>query len=71
MFVVPSIHRSGGLALLWMAEIELHVQTFTLHHIDALIMDDPNKPMEIDRFLRMAGRAMQAGFMETLETSPL
>ena len=26
MFVVPSIQRSGGLALLWMEEIELHIQ---------------------------------------------
>ena len=50
MFVVPSIHRSGGLALLWMAEIELHVQTFTLHHIDALIMDDPTNPWRLTGF---------------------
>ena len=41
MFVVPSIQCSGGLALLWMEEIELHIQTFTLNHIDALIKDDP------------------------------
>ena len=44
MFAVPSIRQSGGLALLWMEEIELHVQTFTLNHIDALIMDDSANP---------------------------
>ena len=40
MFAVPSIRWSGGLALLWMEEIDLHVQNFTLNHIDVLIMDD-------------------------------
>ena len=44
MFVVPSVRCSGGLALLWMEEIDLHIQTFTLNHIDALIMDDPANP---------------------------
>ena len=42
MLAVPSIHRSGGLALFWMEEIDLHSQTFTLHHIDALIFNGPN-----------------------------
>ena len=47
MFAVPSIRRSGGLALLRMEEIELHIQTFTLNHIDALIMDDPANPWRL------------------------
>ena len=50
MFMVPSIRRNGGLALLWMEEIELHVQTFTLNHIDALIMDDPANPWRLTGF---------------------
>ena len=37
MVVVPSVHRSGGLALLWMEEVELHVQTYSPNHIDSLI----------------------------------
>ena len=50
MFMVPSIRHTGGLALLWMEEIELHVQTFTLNHIDALIMDDPANPWSLTGF---------------------
>ena len=50
MFVVPSVRRSGGLALLWMEEIDLHIQTFTLNHIDALIMDDPANPWRLTGF---------------------
>ena len=37
MLPVPSIQRSGELAMLWMEEVDLHIQTFTLHHIDALM----------------------------------
>lgn len=33
MFTVLSIQRSGGLALLWMEEVNLHVQTFSMNHI--------------------------------------
>ena len=50
MFVVPTIRRSGGLALLWMEEIDLHVQTFTLNHIDALIMDGLANPWRLTGF---------------------
>lgn len=52
MFAVPSIHRSGGLALLWMEEIDSHVQTFTLNHIDALIMDDRTYAWRLTGFYR-------------------
>ena len=37
MFAAPSIQWSGGLALLWKEEIDLHIQTCMLHHIDALV----------------------------------
>ena len=50
MFVVPSVQHSGGLALLWMEEIDFHIQTFTLNHIDALIMDDPVNPWRLTGF---------------------
>ena len=50
MLAVPSIRRNGGLALLWMEEVNLHIQTFTLHHIDALILNDPNTPWRLTGF---------------------
>ena len=37
-FVVPSIGRSGGLALLWKGEVSLEVKNFTTHHIDSHIL---------------------------------
>ena len=40
MVVVPSVRRRGGLALLWMANVELHLQTYSPNHIDALIKKD-------------------------------
>ena len=40
MVFVPSVHRRGGLALLWMADVDLHVQTYSPNHIDALITKD-------------------------------
>ena len=39
MLAVPCSQRRGGLALLWMEEIDLHIQTFLLNHIDAMIMN--------------------------------
>ena len=50
MLAVPSVRHCGGLALLWMEEIELHVQTFTLNHIDAMIMNDTNNPWRLTGF---------------------
>ena len=50
MFAVPSIRRSGSLALLWKEEIDLHIQTCTLHHMDALILDDPANPWRLTGF---------------------
>ena len=40
VFVVPSIQWSAGLSLLGKEEIDLLFQTCTLHHRDALIIDD-------------------------------
>ena len=50
MLAVPSIHRSGGLALFWMEEIDLHIQTFTLHHIDALRFNGSNTSWRLTSF---------------------
>ena len=29
MIVIPSVRRRGNLALLWMADVDLHVQTYS------------------------------------------
>ena len=35
MLVIPCVHRAGGLAMLWKDDVDLHVQTYSLNHIDA------------------------------------
>lgn len=32
--------RSGGLALLWQDPMQIHVQSFSIHHIDVLVDND-------------------------------
>ena len=34
-FTAPSVGRSGGLALLWKQEVDMCIQNFSQHHIDA------------------------------------
>ena len=41
MLAVLSIRRCGGLTLLWMEDVNFHIQMYTLNHIDALILTDP------------------------------
>ena len=36
LFVVPRKNRGGGLALLWMNDLNLHIRTFLPKHIDAI-----------------------------------
>lgn len=40
MLAVPSVLRSGGLAFLWMEEVELHVQTYSPNCIGSLTRSD-------------------------------
>ena len=35
MIAVLCVRRAGGLAVLWKANVELHVQTYSQNHIDA------------------------------------
>ena len=49
MLVVPSLGRRGGLALLWMEKVDLHVQTNSSNHIDAFISND-NSLWRLTRF---------------------
>lgn len=44
MLAVPSDHRRGGLAMFWTNDTNLHIQTYSPNHIDALIHDDPTTP---------------------------
>jgi len=37
LFVVPRRHLNGGLALLWKNELNLHIRTFSPHHIDTVV----------------------------------
>lgn len=37
MFLVPRRHLSGGLALFWRNELDLHICTFSPHHIDVVV----------------------------------
>ena len=41
--IVPSVRRSGGLALLWKESLLVEVQTFSPRHIDVIIMEDARK----------------------------
>ena len=37
IFIVLRRNLSGGLALLWMNDLDLHIQTFSPHYIDAVV----------------------------------
>ena len=50
MLAVPCLGRRGGLAMLWKNEMDLHIQTYTKNHIDALIMSNQNSPWRITGF---------------------
>lgn len=44
MLAISCLRRASGLAMLWKAYVDLHVQTYSLNHIDARIMIDPSSP---------------------------
>ena len=50
MLAVPCLGRTGSLAMLWKADEDLHMQTYTQNHIDALILTNPNLPWRITGF---------------------
>ena len=37
--VVPSEGKSGGIALLWIREVEVEIKSFSRFHIDAVVTD--------------------------------
>ena len=50
MLAIPCVRRVGGLAMMWKAGVDLHVQTFSLNHIDARIMNNSPTPWRITGF---------------------
>jgi len=44
VFTILSLGRSGGLAMFWKEEIDLHVQTFSQNHIDAIVFSPMGPP---------------------------
>ena len=37
--IVPSVGRSGGIALLWTREINLEVKSYTRFHVDVVVSE--------------------------------
>ncbi|XP_075659027.1 uncharacterized protein LOC142628878 [Castanea sativa] len=52
VLAILSDGQSGGLGLLWKAECDLHIQTFSPHHIDAHIMVKDEPPWRLTGFYR-------------------
>lgn len=50
MLVVHCFQRAGGLAMSWKGEVNLHIQAYSLNHIDAHIMNELNSPWRITGF---------------------
>lgn len=50
MLAVPCVRRAGGLAMLWKAYVNLHIQTYSLNHIDARIMTDIASPRRLTSY---------------------
>ena len=40
VFTVPSLGRNGGLALIWQKEVNVVIQNFSQHHIDAHVVSN-------------------------------
>jgi exonuclease III len=45
MFVVDSVGKSGGLALLWTVDVGVEIQNYSRRHINAKVCSSPNKPI--------------------------
>ena len=50
IFTVPSLGRSGGLAMIWKEDVDLHVQTSSQNHIDAIVFSSTGPPWRITGF---------------------
>lgn len=50
LFVVPSHGRSGGLAMLWKAEMRLEIQNYSRYHIDSVVVENDGKEWRLTGF---------------------
>ena len=51
--IVPSVGKSGGLAMLWSRDIKVEIQAYSRNHIDAVLTDpDSNFKWRITDFYR-------------------
>lgn len=48
--IVPSMGRSGGLALLWRKDITVDIQSYSNRHIDAIVTEDSGFKWQITGF---------------------
>ena len=37
--IIPSEGKSGGMALLWVRDLDVEIKSFSRHHIDAIVID--------------------------------
>ena len=51
-FTVPSLGRSGGLALLWNDEVELSIHNYSINHIDAHVRSQGELRWQFTGFYR-------------------
>nr|YP_009381341.1 hypothetical protein AEK19_MT0938 [Utricularia reniformis]ART31162.1 hypothetical protein AEK19_MT0938 [Utricularia reniformis] len=63
---VESKGKSGGLWMLWSRSLDLKIQTFSSHHIEACITATATE-MEMYRFLRRPRRLEAQGILGTSE----
>ena len=71
MFLVPRRHFSGGLALFWSNDLDLHIHTFSPHHIDAVVnprVDDAWRFMGFYRAPKIANREDSWSLLRHLST---
>ena len=68
MFLVPRRHFSGGFALFWSNDLDLHIRTFSPHHIDAVVNDDAWRFTGFYRALKIANREDSWSLLRHLST---
>ena len=50
IFTVPSLGRSGGLAMIWKEDVDLNAQTCSQNHINAIVFSNTGPPWRITSF---------------------
>ena len=58
MLAVLCVRKADGLAILWKAHVDIHVQTYSLNHIDARIMTDTSSPWRVTSLETIASMSL-------------